>query len=258
VRVPRDVAVVGVDNNDELLCEMSEPPFSSVALDVDRAGYEAAHLLDGLMSGRTKGRHIVTVNPLWVVTRRSSDVILQQDVLVGDALRFIMDHARHAIGVPDVVTEVGVSRRTLERRFFRAVGSSVLGEITRCRLDRAKRLLCETNLPVYRVASKSGFGSVKAFKRAFRLAESRSPAAFRLYSSQGPAADQFTERTVVASGGRGYLRTTAIPAADSRSDWLVKGRMPTAQDSRARGQVARKQSSGSHVSHSTRVPSTGR
>jgi AraC-like DNA-binding protein len=170
-----------------------------------------------------------------VVTRRSSDVILQQDVLVGDALRFIMDHARHAIGVPDVVTEVGVSRRTLERRFFRAVGSSVLGEITRCRLDRAKRLLCETNLPVYRVASASGFGSVKAFKRAFRLAESRSPAAFRLYSSQASAADPSAKRSVVTSGERGWLRTAVAPRADSRSDWLVKGRMPATQDSQARG-----------------------
>ena len=70
VRVPRDVAVVGVDN-DELLCELADPPFSSVALDLDSAGYEAAQLLDGwATSGRTKGRHVVTVSPLWVVTRQ--------------------------------------------------------------------------------------------------------------------------------------------------------------------------------------------
>jgi len=258
VRVPRDVAVVGVDN-DELLCELSDPPLSSVALDLDRAGYKAAHLLEGgLMSGRIKGRHVVPVNPLWVVTRRSSDVILQQDALVGDALRFIMDHARQAIGVPDVVTEVGISRRTLERRFLRAIRSSILSEITRCRLDRAKRLLRETGLPVYRVASESGFGSVKAFNRAFRLAESRSPAAFRLYSSHGVATDRFVKQTVEGSGGRGGVRTAVIPAADSWSDWPVKARMPTAQDSRTREQVARKQSPGSLISHSTWEASTGR
>ena len=241
VRVPRDVAVVGVDN-DELLCELADPPFSSVALDLDSAGYEAAQLLDGLTSGRTKGRHVVTVSPLWVVTRRSSNVNWQRDPMVGDALRFIMDHTRQAIGVPDVVTGVGISRRTLERRFSRTVGSSVLGEITRCRLDRAKRLLRETDLPVYRVASESGFGSIKAFNRAFRLAERRSPGAFRLYSSQGVAADQSAERTVVASRREGGLRTAGIRAADSRSDWLVKGRMPAAQDSWAKGQAAREQS----------------
>lgn len=188
VRVPRDVGVVGVDN-DELLCELCDPPLSSVALDLDRAGYEAAQLLDGLMSGQIKGRHLVMVKPLGVVTRRSSDAILQEDVVVADALRFIMDHTRQAIRVPDLVAEIGVSRRSLERRFLRAMGHSILGEITRCRLERAQQLLRETNLPVYRVAAESGFGSVKAFSRAFHLAESCSPATFRLYSSKAAAAE---------------------------------------------------------------------
>jgi LacI family transcriptional regulator len=186
--VPRDIGVVGVDN-DELLCELSDPPLSSVVLDLDRAGYEAAQLLDGLMAGQIKGSHVVMVNPLRVVTRRSSDAILQDDMAVADALRFIMDHAGQAIGVPDVVAEVGVSRRCLERRFSRATGGSMLGEITRCRLQRAQRLLRETNLPVYRVATESGFGSIKAFRRAFRLAETCSPSAFRFYSNQAASTD---------------------------------------------------------------------
>ena len=225
VHVPRDVGVVGVDN-DELLCELSDPPLSSVALDLDRAGYEAAQLLDGLMSGQVKGRHVVMVNPLWVVTRRSSDAILQGDVLVADALRFIMDHTRQAIGVPDVVAEVGVSRRSLERRFFRAIGNSILGEITRCRLERAQRLLRETNLPVYRVATESGFGSVKAFNRAFHLAETCSPAAFRHYSSKAAAADPSAKGSGVVPKGRGWSGTAVVPAAGSRSDWLANGRVP--------------------------------
>jgi len=195
-RVPRDIGVVGVDN-DELLCELCDPPLSSVALDLDRAGYEAAQLLDGLMSGQIKGRHVVIVNPLGVVTRRSSDAIMQEDVLVADALRFIMDRAGQAIGVADVVAEVGVSRRCLERRFSRATGGSILGEITRCRLQRAQRLLRETNLPVYRVATESGFGSIKAFRRAFRLAETCSPSAFRFYSNQAAAADPLANHSGV-------------------------------------------------------------
>jgi len=188
VRVPRDVGVVGVDN-DELLCELCDPPLSSVALDLERAGYEAAQILDGLMSGQIRGRYLVRVNPLCVVTRRSSDAILQEDELVADALHFIKDHAREAVQVPDLVAEVGVSRRSLERRFLRATGRSILGEITRCRLERAQQLLRETNLPVYRVAAESGFGSVKAFSRAFHLAESCSPAAFRLYSGKAGVAE---------------------------------------------------------------------
>jgi transcriptional regulator GlxA family with amidase domain len=134
------------------------------------------------------------------VRRRSSDAILQEDVLVAEALRFIMDHARQAIRVPDLVAEAGVSRRSLERRFSRATGNSILSEITRCRLERAQRLLRETNLPVYRVAAESGFGSVKASSRAFQLMEACSPAAFRLYSRKSPASDPLARGSGAVAG----------------------------------------------------------
>jgi LacI family transcriptional regulator len=178
LRVPDDVAVVGVDN-DELMCELSDPPLSSVALNLEQAGYDAARLLDSLMSGQTISEHVVLVEPTFVVSRRSSEVIAQDDSFVVAALRFIKDHAGQAIGVPDVVNQLGISRRTLERRFARAIGHSILSEVLRCRLERAKRLLLETDLPVHRVAAGSGFGSVKAFNRAFRRSELRTATIFR-------------------------------------------------------------------------------
>jgi LacI family transcriptional regulator len=185
VRVPAHLAVVGVDN-DELLCELSDPPLSSVALDVERAGYEAAFLLNGLMSGQKKKReHVVPVNPLWVVARRSSDLIVKDDPLVDDALRFIKDHAGRAVGVPDVVSEMGVSRRTLERRFSCAIGRSILTEINRCRLDRAKCLLQETDLPVCRIATEAGFANPRMLNRIFRRVEGFPPAAFRRQLKEG-------------------------------------------------------------------------
>jgi LacI family transcriptional regulator len=147
-----------------------------------KAGYEAARLLDGLMSGRLDGNHVVQVEPIYVVTRQSSGVIVQDDPSVAAALRFIKDHAGQALTVSNVREEVGVSRRTLERRFLRALGRSIYAEITRCRLERAKRLLLETDLPSYRVAAGAGFGSIKTFNRAFRRAGGFSPQKFRLNS----------------------------------------------------------------------------
>lgn len=178
LRVPDDVAVVGVDN-DVMMCELSNPPLSSIALDLDKAGYEAARVLDGLMSGHLTGGHVVNVEPVYVAIRQSSDVIAQDDPTVADALRFIKTYAGQAIGVPDVVDQVGVSRRTLERRFFRALGRSINSEITQYRLERAKRLLLETDLPSHRVAAAAGFGSIKTFNRVFRRAASVSPQRFR-------------------------------------------------------------------------------
>ncbi len=176
--VPDDLAVIGVDN-DELLCELSDPPLSSVALDLELAGYDAALLLDEQMSGRSDGVHEVVVKPRWAVARRSTDVIAQDDRVVAAALRFIQDNATRSIQVPDVVEHAGLSRRSLERRFMASVGRTVLQELTRCRLDRAKRLLLETNLPVERVASVAGFSATKCMTRAFRESEGALPHLYR-------------------------------------------------------------------------------
>ena len=48
--MPDLVAVLGVDN-DELLCSLCDPPLASVALNSEQVGYEAAELLDAIMSG---------------------------------------------------------------------------------------------------------------------------------------------------------------------------------------------------------------
>lgn len=178
LRVPDDVAVVGVDN-DQMMCELSNPPLSSVALDLDKAGYEAARLLDSLMSGHRARNQVVEVEPVYVVTRQSSEVIAQDDPCVATAFQFIKNHAGQAISVPNVVEQAGVSRRTLERRFFRALGRSIHSEITHCRVERAKRLLLETDLPSHRVAAGAGFGSIKTFNRVFRRAAGCPPKHFR-------------------------------------------------------------------------------
>jgi LacI family transcriptional regulator, galactose operon repressor len=178
LRIPDEVAVVGVDN-DEMMCELANPPLSSVTLDLDKAGYEAARLLDRLMTGLPVEEPIVWVRPTRVATRRSSDVIIQDDPVVARALQFIRDHARENVGVSNVAEEAGVSRRTLERHFLRATHRSVLDEISRYHLERAKQLLLETDLPCRKVAAEAGFGSLKTFNRNFSRKEGMTPRNFR-------------------------------------------------------------------------------
>lgn len=105
--------------------------------------------------------------------------------MVADALRFIEDHAGRGLRVPDIVGEMGVSRRTLERKFVHALGRSILSEIERARLDRAKRLLQETQLPVRHVASEAGFASTRMLNRTFRRLEGSPPATFRQHLKRG-------------------------------------------------------------------------
>ena len=109
MHVPNDVAVVGVDE-DHLLSELSNPPLSSVALNAEQGGYEAAELLDGLMSGRVKEPRLILVEPRWVVARPSSDVIAVDDRDVAAAVAYIRDNARRHIGVEDIVKHSAVSR----------------------------------------------------------------------------------------------------------------------------------------------------
>ncbi len=178
LHVPDDVAVLGVDN-DEIMCDLFSPPLSSVALDLEKAGYEAARLLDSLMSGHLTRKHVVPVEPVYVITRQSTEIIASDDPCLATALRFIKDYAGRAISVRDVVERVGVSRRTIERRFNEAIGRSILAEITCSRLERAKRLLLETDLPSHSVAAGAGFGSLKTFNRVFRRTMGISPSRFR-------------------------------------------------------------------------------
>jgi len=169
------------------MCELSSPPLSSVALDVEKAGYEAARLLDHLMKGYSADGKVILVRPTYVAIRRSSDVVAQEDSVVAKAMQVIRDRAKHNLDVIDVCEAVGVSRRTLERRFSRSVNRTVLFEIMRRRLERAKRLLLETDLPCHSIAVEAGFGSLKTFNRTFRRSEGATPQNFRRRSALAPA-----------------------------------------------------------------------
>jgi len=167
LRVPEDVAVVGVDN-DELMCELAVPPLSSVAQGSERLGYEAAKLLDRLIRGRRpRPKHIV-VPPISVVHRRSSDLIAVDDPLLSAALRFIQNHAAEQIGVPDVVRDAGVSRSTLETRFKKKLSRTIHDEIQRVRIETARRLLTATNLSLSKIAEQAGYRNAFYMSAVFR------------------------------------------------------------------------------------------
>jgi LacI family transcriptional regulator len=176
--VPEEVAVVGVEN-DEALCAMARPPLSSVALNTERIGYEAAQLLDRMMRGGRVRRTAIQIEPIGVVTRQSSDVIAVGDPRLAAALRRIREGACDGIGVVDVLRAAPLSRSTLERGFRRLLGRSPHDELLRVRLDHARRLLAETDLKLAAVASRSGFPHVQHFCTAFKSAFGKTPGRYR-------------------------------------------------------------------------------
>lgn len=177
--VPEDVAVVGVDN-DEVFCELADPPLSSVALNAETAGYRAAALLDGMMHGRVRKRQKIVVETLGVITRRSTDIVAVEDEDVASALQFIRRQMGSGISVDQVAEEVAMSRRSLEKRFRDTIGRTILEEIQLTRLERAKRLLMETTHPISRVAEIAGFGSAGYFIQFFQRHVGKTPRKYRV------------------------------------------------------------------------------
>jgi LacI family transcriptional regulator len=165
--VPDDVAVLGVDN-DVLVCDLADPPISSISLSTEGAGYEAARLLDQLMQGGTMDGQIIPVQPTHIVTRMSTDMLAVTDPDVAAALGFIRRNANRLIQVDDVVEATTASRRVLEKRFKAVLHRSVHQEIRRIRVNNIIRLLVGTDMSVTDIAAHCGFDGVEHIARHFR------------------------------------------------------------------------------------------
>jgi LacI family transcriptional regulator len=178
LHIPSQVALLGVDN-DDLECLLTAPPLSSIAIPDERIGYEAAHLLDQLMSGERRPNAPLFLPPVRVVPRQSTDTLAVSDPVVSAAIRFIYEHATEDVNVESVVQHVAVHRRELERKFRRIVGHSVLHELRRRRIEHAKRLLAATRLPMSSIARQSGFSTPQRMATVFQSFEQVSPTAYR-------------------------------------------------------------------------------
>ncbi len=177
ITVPEEAAVISI-GGDNVLCPFSDPALSSVVLPGERVGYEAASLLDRLMAKQAINTH-APIAPSQLQVRRSSDMIATDDKLIRQAIRFIRDHADEPIQVGDVLAAIPLSRRPLEIRFKNATGRTLQKEILRVRLERAKELLTETDLPVAEIAIKCGFTEPQRLTEVFRRELDLSPGAFR-------------------------------------------------------------------------------
>lgn len=176
--VPEQVAVMA-GGNDRMLCETCNPPLSAVAINSERIGYEAAAMLDRLLRNKKCPSKPILIEPTHVVVRQSTNTLAVDDSDLARAIAFIRVNAPTRIQVSDVLRAVPVSRSWLERRFQELLGRSPAQEIRRVRLERSKRLLAETDMPVPEVAIASGFGSSEYLAYAFKQATGVTPHKFR-------------------------------------------------------------------------------
>jgi LacI family transcriptional regulator len=187
LQVPEEVAVLGVDN-DELVCELANPPLSSVQPNARRSGYEAAALLARMMGGEKKAvAPTHQVQPVRVVERQSTDVVAVEDAKVAAALKFIRQHACEGVDVGDVLRAVPMARTRLEQKFKALLGHSPHRQIVQQRIARAKHLLAESKVAISEVAEQAGFDNASYLSVAFRRETGLSPFAYRAKHGAGKA-----------------------------------------------------------------------
>ncbi len=179
IRVPEDIAVIGVDN-DELICNLAHPPLTSIVQGTEQIGYRAAEMLDRLMNHQIHRNEHLLVDPVGIITRQSTDLVATEDVVASTALTYIRQHAVEGIQVADVARASGVSRSTLDARFRRVVGRTVHEEIQRSQLNAARQLLVTTNLPVEEIARRAGFSTAQYMNAVFQRTLGQTPGRYRV------------------------------------------------------------------------------
>jgi LacI family transcriptional regulator len=168
VKVPDEVAIIGACN-DELLCEMANPSLSSVTVPAERIGYEAAALLDGLISRESVPKEQLLFPASGVAIRQSTNILAGAEPVVASAVGFIREHFSEPISVDDLIQHARLHRRSFERKFRAALGRSPAQEIRRMRIAMAKTFLAANpHMSTESIVRCCGFSSRTQFSMAFQ------------------------------------------------------------------------------------------
>jgi len=180
IRVPEEMAVLGT-YNDLTLCLVSNPPLSSIAVDMEQNGYNAAALLHRIIIGKEKMRgQRLTNEPTHIITRQSTDILAVEDSDLAAALHFIRTNYDRPIRVADVVDQTSASRRGLEIKFREHIRHSMTEEIMRVKIDQITRMLLESDMSIERISDALAFGSPARMREAFRRSKGVNPLEFRM------------------------------------------------------------------------------
>jgi LacI family transcriptional regulator len=178
IAVPEQISIIGVDN-DELLCTLCVPPLSSIALDIQAAGYKAAELMARMIRSPDTIKETIFVEPTHIAKRQSSDILAIGDPDVSMAVRYIREYSSENIQPSDVADHTGISRRNLDRLFVSNLNRTVYEEITRVRIDQIQRMILETRMSMSQIAGKLHFNDPTKLSRFFKRETGMTLIAFR-------------------------------------------------------------------------------
>lgn len=178
IKIPEHLAVLGVDN-DTTLCELSDPPLSSIHLDIEAGGYETAELIMNLMKHKDFQPQDVIIKAISIINRASTNSFATNDMYINEALEFIHSNLDKALNVTDLVKKLPLSRRLLEMRFKKVTGRSVYNYIIYNRIEEFARKIHETDKPINEIATEMEFYNYSNLVQQFKQIKGCTPTEFR-------------------------------------------------------------------------------
>ncbi len=182
ISIPDEIALMGVDN-DEMICNLSDPPITSILLDVEKGGFEAARLLHQMVKERRNVPFNIVVKPVRIETRKSTEKLVIQNNHVKTVVEYIENNYITLKSIDELVNLIPLSRRILEIKFKEEMGTSIYQYIIRCRIDHLANLLITTNDTLFDVVLQSGFNDCKNISRIFKKYKNCTPYEFRQQNS---------------------------------------------------------------------------
>jgi LacI family transcriptional regulator len=178
ISVPDEVAVLGVDN-DDILCDLTYPSLSSISLNTEKGGFDAAALLDKLMKGIVSNTQVIVIDPISVLERQSTDIIAVDDKVVADIINYIKINSKQPVQVTDLINKFHISRKSLYKKFKDNLGISVYDQIRKIKVEGISKMLVETDKSIKEIAFDFGFQNVDHIARFFCKAKGFTPTRFR-------------------------------------------------------------------------------
>lgn len=178
IRIPEDISLLGVDN-DELICNLSDPPISSIVLELEKGGYETGRLIDKLVKKEKVGQFNIVINPIRVEVRHSTEKYYIPNKYILEVVKYIENNFRLDISIDELTHLVPLSRRNLEVKFKNDLGTSIYQFILNCRVEHLAYLLLTTDRSLFDLAYEVGFKDCKNVSRVFKKFKSDSPNEYR-------------------------------------------------------------------------------
>jgi LacI family transcriptional regulator len=178
-RVPEDLAVVG-NGNLTLVCDHSQVPITSVTIPFEEGSYQAASLLDRLLSGKPLEKQTTVFSPTGIIARQSTNAVAAQRPVVQRALALMTAQVQNSdLNVEAIASGSGVSTRLLYNEFQTDLKSTPMTELLRLRLRKAKDQLLANETKIGVISESCGFANLRTFQRAFQRIEGQPPVRWR-------------------------------------------------------------------------------